>query len=525
MKLKTFRLPMASTAVAALTFGLITLPGAVDALAAPVTETKSIVQECVEHRGTWSDGSFLTLSPDNIVVEYPQQVYPGDTFTVKLQPGEMTTGEKDTGRMKYDFKLPEGVDISNLRISAAGTGFNNEPVVQRVNATGNVDDNGEFARIWDGGNSVNNGGNENDNWFVATPPRAGLQVNKHKTWRFPQIAFDITAPDTAGSTIVTGLRAAGTGAGPASRENRDNTMSMLARANVTDAVYCTATAEGATLTSTQVMAPADTTLTAVAPTGVKPMVEAPTTVTVAPAVAGTVTATVEGQAISAEVDPATGNATLPLVFPREGRYSVPVEFTPANPRAAAPSSTTIDVTVAAPTYDSVTIALVNEPEGKTGEKHLFRADITPNIGNASNVTGFLTLKVNGDKLMKDGAEVRFPVTRGVSNFDLTWQKPGEKTIEATFIGTEGQAMGSTTTTVTIVDENGEVPPGDDGEDEPPTVGGDLPSDPGSSGSSDITSFFERLWQFIVDLFTGQLPGSAGSSDRPATGDAVPATTN
>ena len=39
VKLKAFRLPMAATAVAALTFGLITLPGGDDALAAPITET------------------------------------------------------------------------------------------------------------------------------------------------------------------------------------------------------------------------------------------------------------------------------------------------------------------------------------------------------------------------------------------------------------------------------------------------------------------------------------------------------
>lgn len=165
----------------------------------------------------------------------------------------MATGDKDTGRMKYDVKLPEGVAISNLRISGAGTGFNNNPVVQRVNASGAPDANGEFARIWDGGHSVNNGGNESDSWGPFTS-RVGLQVDRHKQWRFPQIAFDVTAPDTAGATIVTGLRGAGTGAGPASRDNRDNTMSMLARANVADAVYCSAAAAGRTLTSTQVVA-------------------------------------------------------------------------------------------------------------------------------------------------------------------------------------------------------------------------------------------------------------------------------
>lgn len=256
MKLRTSRFFAAGTAAVALVAGLLTVQGGQTALAAPITETKTVNQQCVEHRGFLSNGSYLTLSPDNVVVEYPQEVYAGDTFTVKLQPGQMATGDKDTGRMKYDFKLPENVEISNLRISAPGTGFNSNPVVQRINVSGNPDPNGPYARIWDGGNSVNNGGNQNNNWGLVgftNHRRAGLQVDRHKQWRFPQIAFDVTAPDTAGATIVTGLRNAGAGAGPANNDNWDNTMSMLARANVTDAVYCTADASGRTLTSTRVV--------------------------------------------------------------------------------------------------------------------------------------------------------------------------------------------------------------------------------------------------------------------------------
>ena len=97
-----------------------------------------------------------------------------------------------------------------------------------------------------------------------------------------------------------------------------------------DATQTPAEVEG----TLKVVAAGDTAITAEAPTGVEPMVEAPTTVTVSPAAAGTVTATVDGRKITANVDPATGTATLPLVFPREGEYSVPVEFTPADPRAA-----------------------------------------------------------------------------------------------------------------------------------------------------------------------------------------------
>ncbi len=305
--------------------------------------------------------------------------------------------------------------------------------------------------------------------------------------------------------------------------DRGGEFPVKARFVPADETQTPAEAEG-TLT---VVAAGDTAITAEAPTGVEPMVEAPTTVTVSPAAAGTVTATIDGRKITAEVNPQDGTATLPLVFPREGEYSVPVEFTPADPRTAKTARTTIDVVVAAPTYDSVSVAFTNEPEGTIGEKHVFRADVTPNAGDKSNVSGFLTLENNGEKVMKDGAEVRIPVVRGIAEFDMVWPTPGVKSLEGTFVGAEGEALGTGSTTVTIYDENGELPPVD--EDEDPDTGGDLPSNPGT-GSSDIKSFFERLWKFIVDLFTGKLtPGSLGSSDgapagssaRPSAHDVTP----
>ncbi len=282
----------------------------------------------------------------------------------------------------------------------------------------------------------------------------------------------------------------------------------------------------------RVVAAGDTVITAQAPTDVEPMVEAPTTVTVDPAAAGVVTATVDGRKITADVDAATGTATLPLVFPREGDYTVPVEFTPADPRTAKAARTSIDVTVTAPAYDSVTVDLVGPDTGVIGEQQTFRATVTPNTGDKSAVSGFLTLTNNGKPVMKDGAEVRIPVVRGIADFDMVWPTPGVKTLEGTFVGTEGKALGAGTATVTITDENGEIPPTDGGTDENPNTGGDLPSTPGT-GSSDIRSFFERLWKFIVDLFTGKLtPGTLGSSngspngssDRPGTDDVAPAET-
>lgn len=244
---------LALGAITSLSLSFTLLSAAPMSAAAPVKKSVRVNHQCVERRGWISNGSGLTLSPDNVAVEYPETVLPGQTFTVKVQPGGMRTGGKDTGRMKYDIALPQEVKISNLRLDGGATGLNANPaaVVQRVDASGKPNANGAFARIWDGANSVNNGGNENDDWGLGTR-RAGLAVDRNKSFRLPRIAFDVTAPTTVGSKIVTGLRAAGTGSGPASKENRDNTLSMLARSFRTDAVYCTADAAGKTLTSTTV---------------------------------------------------------------------------------------------------------------------------------------------------------------------------------------------------------------------------------------------------------------------------------
>ena len=163
--------------------------------------------------------------------------------------------------------------------------------------------------------------------------------------------------------------------------------------------------------------------------------------------------------------------------------------------------------------------------------------VTPNAGDLSGVTGFQILTNNGHQLQRDGEQVRIPVVRGKAEFDLTWPSAGEQVIVATFVGAEGEAMGTGTKTVNITDESATDPtdptdpnpPGEGGDptdpetpgegEEPtdPDVGGELPDGgQGStpSGSSAIASFFEHLWQWIVDLFTGnRSSGSSLSSNR------------
>lgn len=406
MKTRKFRLPAAVTAVAALAMGLTSVVGATAASAAPVVETKTVTHQCVEDRSWTSRGSMLTLSPDNLTVEYPREVNPGETFTVKVQPGTMRTGGKDTGRMKYDVALPEGVAISNLRIDGGAVGFNNAPVVQRVNRDGNPDANGAFARIWDGAHSVNNGGDMSDSWRFAGN-RAGLQVDRDKEWRFPRIAFEVTAPDTAGATITTGLREAGNGPGPANRENRFNTMSMLARANVTDAVYCHADASGRTLTSTRVVERGTETSFADTSTDLEIITgSGPTTLTAnvtyadgSPVNEGDVEFDLPGGPRRAPVR--DGAATIEHSFPElDDRNPVPHTVTARYlgvPGRTNPSQDTTTVTVNPVPRDQVqaTVSLAGEAKVDEADGGTVPVELRATVGAA------------GDAELADGVEVVF----------------------------------------------------------------------------------------------------------------------
>ncbi|HJD79817.1 MAG TPA: Ig-like domain-containing protein [Corynebacterium pollutisoli] len=515
MPLKNLRRPAATTAIAGLALGLMNIAVVDDAVAETVTETKTLNHECTVW-STWVGASMnTTVNPDNVSVTYPQEVFPGENFDVTVQPGPMRAGGENVGRVKYDIALPTGVDVSNIRLDGGSSGTGGATtIVERVNASGDPDPAGQYARISGDGNTVNNGPKPGNNH-----PKDGLTVQKDTDFRLPAVTFTVTAPDAVGSTITSGVRGAGVPKGGANDGNIENTISFMEEGRTFhDAVFCNADAAGRTLTSTRVVQPvaAETTLSATQPGPVAPGEKADTVVTVSPAHAGTVTATINGQEISAEVNPEDGTATLPLAFPETGTFTVPIQFTPADPRFAKPSSTNVRVDVVAPKYDSVTMTIAGPEEGTTGQKIDFTADLVPNIGDKSAVNGYITLTNNGKKIMKDGAEARIAVVGGVAQFDVTWDQAGAKDLKVDFVGSDG-VEGSATKTVNIVAAPGEDPTPGEGEDENPDVGGEVPVDPGngssSSGSSDITSFFERVWQWIVDLFTGKLtPGIAGSSN-------------
>lgn len=251
-----------------------------------------------------------------------------------------------------------------------------------------------------------------------------------------------------------------------------------------------------------------------APQGVEPLVEAPTTVTVTPAAAGTVTAVIDGRRISAEVQEDAGTATLPLVFPREGEFEVPITFVPANPADAKRAATTTTITVAAPAASDVAIALNGPTAAEKGQSTSYTATLTPQVGSQRNVTGFLEILIDGKPVTKDGETARIPVVEGIAEFDVLWNRAGAQELTAVFHNASGEEVSRTATTVTVAGDTGT--PGD-GNNQNPGDGNDNQVSPGGSSSSatnpfaPLIDFFRMLWEWLTSLFSGGGSSSGSSS--------------
>lgn len=268
----------------------------------------------------------------------------------------------------------------------------------------------------------------------------------------------------------------------------------------------------------QVKGATDTQLEVDAPQGVEPLVEAPTTVTVTPAAAGTVTAVIDGRRISAEVQEDAGTATLPLVFPREGAFEVPITFVPANPADAKRAATTTTITVAAPAASDVAIALDGLDAAEKGQSTSYTATLTPEVGSQRSVTGFLEILIDGKPVTKDGEPARIPVVEGIAEFDVLWNRAGAQELTAVFHNASGEEVSRTATTVTVAGDTGTP---DDGNNQNPDDDDDNQVKPGGSSSSatnpfaPLIDFFRMLWEWLTSLFSG---GGSSSSSSSASRD-------
>ncbi|MBI8989530.1 Ig-like domain-containing protein [Corynebacterium meridianum] len=214
------------------------------------TRVTGITHTCTFDGATFGNGKQdVSLSPESVTATYPETIEPGGTFTITLRPGEWNTTEK-VGRIRYDIALPTNGTVTGLALADAGeniTGTDAEVSVLRVNAEGEEDPDGGFARISAGNLTIDNGPNADNGNNAAT----GLTAEKGATFRLPGVTITMTAPTELGTVVTTGLRNAGT-------TGETSTLSLLeVRPGFfsgfnNDAVVCTADAAGGQLSSTTV---------------------------------------------------------------------------------------------------------------------------------------------------------------------------------------------------------------------------------------------------------------------------------
>lgn len=199
-----------------------------------------------------------TVSPDDVAVRYPATVSPGEVFTVYAQPGAMRTssaGNFDIGRLSYDFKLPENSVNLAATDNGGAYGFSTDPTVLRVdraNASGGVQGDGGFARVWGGASAAL--GNTNDGTWI-NDWQGGLQVAPNTQFRLPEVALRMRAPVSAGGqSIAVGLK--GAGGSPSLTNAAANALSGAEKSGGAGAYslrfFCAASQNAAALTSTVV---------------------------------------------------------------------------------------------------------------------------------------------------------------------------------------------------------------------------------------------------------------------------------
>lgn len=249
MKISSAVTLVATCAVAA---GVV-VAGAAPASADSVTKTVSFEHQCrVDGFTDWD----FSLG-DDLEVTAPDAVRPGAEFTVRLHPGMMRTSDSDTGRIKYDFAVPQGAELlSYALIPGTSTNLIGEaPAVLRVGTDGKANPAGEYLRITGASNlTIYDGPSANDN-----KPNEGLRVKANTDFRLPAVELTLRA-GVENTSVTTAVRA---GAATPVIKIRDTSMSFGESRWVNAAAYCVATGAGRAAVSTTEVFSVNQTQTAV----------------------------------------------------------------------------------------------------------------------------------------------------------------------------------------------------------------------------------------------------------------------
>lgn len=405
----------AVTAIAAVAIGATTVLAPL-ASATPVTKIISFQHQCrVDGATDWD----YTV-PDNVEVTAPDAVRPGEQFTVKLQPGQMRTSDSDTGRLKYDFTVPQGADLVSFAL-VNNTSLNligEAPTLLRVGADGNQSTTGGYLRITGTSNkTISDGPSGNNN-----KPKEGLQVKANTDFRFPAVELTLKADSSENSKVTTQVRP---GVATPVINIKDTSLSFGESRWVNAAAYCVATGEGrTTLSSTEVFTPAvSTSVDLQVPPTTKPGTAVDLTATVDPANAvGTVEFKDGDSIIGAPISVADGIATLSHLFNTVGAHNISAVFIAGSGFA----NSTSDVKKVDVSADTVTTLQVPST-ALVGADVDFSATVNP-----ADAVGTVQFK-NGETNVGDPVDV----ANGTATLTRKFDEAGNHTLTAVFTGATG----------------------------------------------------------------------------------------
>lgn len=240
MLMKRLTSALAGVSMAAVTAVAVT-PTA-NAQADVIDDTRTVTFTC---QGT--DVGQALVSPTEFDVTFPEEVAPGEFFSVTLQPGQMRNNNRALQRITFDYALPANASIIGLNLGSDGLNVGGTAQVVRVDATSKTTSaNGGVARIW-GGVSARYGTSN------STNGTGGLTVNASTDFRLPSLEVVMRAPATVGEEISIGLPGANlTGFSAASTDFQWIKARTSSFSNNAVANECTSGADAAELTTTTV---------------------------------------------------------------------------------------------------------------------------------------------------------------------------------------------------------------------------------------------------------------------------------
>lgn len=379
-------------------------------------------------------------SPEHVTVgEQFRVVFEIDPISVSLDSLPSAVSLQQASRLKLDLQRPAGTRLVDYSLAGGNLDVSKAKILT-VDDAGSPKADGSVLRLTDvGHNTVGNGGS------ASTSSHAGMGMDlRNKTsldLQFPKVTLTLEA-ERAGRADV-GVRTQGSAA--AYGNNPASFLTLLASVGVP--LLGTQWAPGYCSPRASATAPIDqraavmksvdiegvaTSTTLTGPENVYLRTPAEFVATVAPAVAGDVTFVSGTQRVTAPVDTATGRATANLTFNTKPDGPVEASFTPADAKYS-PSRSELAVDVKAL---ETTLSL--------------DAPATVSANERTAVSATLPADARGTVTFRAGDQERTAEVRnGVATTSMTFSRPGEVALTATYAPSATSPYAAAEATATI----------------------------------------------------------------------------